>query len=71
MSAQTAYMFLKPSLEQLSEQEKEELCRLISGEQEPKPANRKRARLKDPVMSKVEMKKKLLKSHFKSKTYTK
>ena len=67
LTAQAAYQFLKPSLEELSEKEKAELCRLINGEPETKKV--KKSKVSDPVMSKAKMKKALMKSHFKSKAY--
>lgn len=60
MTVETAYQFLKPSLEQLTPEEKEELRRLIGG-QDLKPKKKK----KDPVMSKDQMKIRLLKNHLK------
>lgn len=62
MTVETAYNFLKPSLEQLTPEEKEELCRLISGD--PKPVKVIRD---DDVHSVVYYKKKLLKTVFNKK----
>lgn len=58
MTAEATYQFLKPSLEQLSQKEKEELCRLISGTPEPIKE------VKDDVHSVAYYKKKLLKTVF-------
>lgn len=55
MTAEATYHFLKPSLEQLSQEEKDELCRLISGEPEPKTKSEDSSRLK-----RIAEKKKLL-----------
>lgn len=66
MTAKDVFEFLKPSLEKLTHQDREELCNLISGG--PKAVQKKKAQ-RDPIMSIVEMKKRLLKSHFKSKEY--
>lgn len=65
MNPNTAYQFLKPSLEKLTPEQKEELCRLINGE--PKTKKAKPSKKADPIMSKAKMKKLLLKSHFKSR----
>lgn len=46
LTAETAYQFLKPSLEELSEKEKAELCKLINGEPEGKKDIEVDARLK-------------------------
>lgn len=59
MNAQTAYQFLKPSLEQLTERQKEKLCELISGK--PKKTKRKY----DPVPTVKEYEKRLLETIFK------
>ncbi len=67
LTAETAYQFLKPSLEELTPDQKEELCRLINGEPETKKV--KKSKVSDPVMSKAKMKKALMKSHFKSRAY--
>ncbi len=65
MDAKSTYKFLKPSLDQMTDQDKKELIKLISGSPvEEKPKKKK----VDPVMSIQEMKKKLLKTgHFKNR----
>lgn len=64
MDPKSTYQFLKPSLDQMTDQEKKELIKLISGSPvEEKPKKKK----VDPVMSIQEMKKRLLKTgHFKN-----
>ena len=64
MTAQAAYQFLEPSLEKLTQREKEELCRLINGE--PKEVEPKK---KDSGRTVEWYKKQLLKSVFKSQEY--
>ncbi len=62
MNVKELHQFLKPSLEGLTEKEKEELCGLILGKPEPKPRKKK-----DSIMSKAKMKMLLMKTHFKSR----
>lgn len=61
MNPKTAYQFLKASLEQFTDQEKEELCTLILG----KPAIPKRKKKRcDPVPTVAEYEKRLLAGNF-------
>ncbi|SOC79854.1 hypothetical protein SAMN06296241_1392 [Salinimicrobium sediminis] len=64
MTAEATYQFLKPSLEQLTQEEKDALCRLIKGEpNEAAPIKR------DTGRSVEWYKKQLLKTVFKSQEY--
>ncbi len=62
MTVETAYQFLKPSLENFSEKERRALSKLIAGES-TKPKRTKRI---DPVPSEAEYRRKLI-SWFQSK----
>lgn len=64
MTPQAAYQFLKPSLDQFSDKEREELRSLIIGD---KKTVRKKTSPVDPVMSCEQMKRKLIRFHFKSR----
>lgn len=63
MTAEATYKFLKPSLEQLSQEEKEALCRLINGDPQPKKVKAKK-KIKDPVHSAEYYEKRLLETVF-------
>ena len=68
MNPEAAYQFLKPSLDQMTDQEKKALSELIGGIHTAEPVVKSRA--KDKVWTVQQMKKKLLKTtHFKSKKY--
>ena len=66
MEAEAAYQFIKPVFNEMTAKEQEKLKQLMFGE-DPKPNKKKKPY--DPIMSKVEMKKRLMKSHFKSTAY--
>lgn len=55
MDLKQAYEFLKPSLDQCTDEEKREFCRMILGE--PESEKVKKSKTGDPVMSKAKMKK--------------
>lgn len=59
MTVETAYNFLKPSLETLSQKEREALCKLIAGEV---PKKKKKV---DPIPTIPEIKRSLLNTVFK------
>ena len=69
MTVETAYDFLQASLDQFNEDEKVQLCELILGRSLEAGKKKKKKPAYDPIMSKVEMKKRLMKSHFKSRIY--
>lgn len=66
MTVEAAYQFLKPTLDQFSEKEKNALSRLISGE--PIQPQKRKKKI-DPVPSAAEYRRKLIK-WFESKKET-
>ena len=62
MTAAAAYQFLKPSLEQMSDRERKELSKMISGEPEKKVRKKKI----DPIPTVADYKKMLARTIFKN-----
>lgn len=68
MEPKTAFEFLEPHIDAYSDNQKEKLCRLIMGA--PKSEKEVKSKKFDPVMSKAQMKRLLMKNHFKSRAYS-
>jgi hypothetical protein len=63
MTTKAAYEFLKPLLAQYTPEEKDDLCRMISEQNKPKP--KKRKSIYDHIPTVAEYKRKLINTYFK------